>query len=255
MLRVLAAVTALLLAGCATVVPTPKVAAVPSPQSALDAYARVLERSVNDAGEVDFTALAGDPADLERYVAFIAATPLTAFAPGAPRLAHTINSYNALSMYNVITSGIPKTHAGFAKVRFFVLREFDIGGERRSLYSYENDVIRPLDEPRVHFALNCSAVSCPVLPRRPFSAQDLDTELERETRAFFARPQNFRVDHAARSVYVSEILDFYTEDFVPHHAPSLIAYVNRYVAQPAPEDYAVRFIPYDWTIANSRRSQ
>ena len=78
-------------------------------------------------------------------------------------------------------------------------------------------------------------------------------ELDRETRAFFARPENFRIDAASKTVWLSELLDFYPEDFVPGAAPSLLAYANRYVPAPAPVDVAVRFTPYDWTIANSRR--
>ena len=81
----------------------------------------------------------------------------------------------------------------------------------------------------------------------------LDAELERETRAFFARTENFRVDAATRTLWLSELLNFYPEDFVPGVAASLPAYANRYVAQPAPPGYELRFTPYDWTIANSRR--
>ena len=65
--------------------------------------------------------------------------------------------------------------------------------------------------------------------------------------------ENFRADRAARVVYLSEILNFYAEDFVPAHARSLLEYANRYAANPAPADYATRFTPYDWTVANSRR--
>ncbi len=54
-------------------------------------------------------------------------------------------------------------------------------------------------------------------------------------------------------VYLSEILDFYPEDFLTPATPSLIAYVNPYLSEPIPLDYEVRFIDYDWTIANSRR--
>ena len=166
-----------------------------------------------------------------------------------------INAYNALSMFNVIESGIPATHACFNKVRFFVLRRFEIGGQSLSLYAFENDVIRPytrsIGEPRVHFALNCSAVACPALPRVPFSAAGLDAELERESRAFFARPENFRIEAAPGSVWLSEILSFYSEDFVPSHGRNLIDFANRYAPVPAPLDYAVRFTPYDWTVANS----
>jgi hypothetical protein len=217
----------------------------------------VLQRFVDDRGEVDFAALAADAEDLEAYVRYVADTPLDEVADGQPRLAHMINGYNALSMFNVVQSGIPASHAGFAKVRFFVLRRFTVGGQPLSLRAFENDVIRPYalarNEPRMHFALNCSALSCPALPRVPFTAAALDAELERETRAFFARPDNFRIDKATATVWLSELLDFYPGDFVPRSAPSLLDYANRYAAEPAAPTLTVRFTPYDWTIANSRR--
>ena len=245
-----------LLAGCSTLVPAPTVPAA-SPAEALAAWARVLDEFVDERGEVDFAALASRRGDLDAFVRHVADTSLDSLPDGPQRLAHMINAYNALSMFNVIQSGIPATHAGWNKVLFFVSRKLDIGGLKFSLYDFENEVIRPYtrarNDPRVHFALNCSALSCPVLPRRPFSAAALDAELERETRAFFARAQNLRVDAATRTVWLSELLNFYPEDFVPRPAASLIDYVNGYAAPPIPVDFQVRFTPYDWTVANSRR--
>jgi len=252
------AVLIALLAGCSTLVPAP---AVPPPteQAALSAWAHVLANRVDDRGDVDFEALARDRDDLDLYVRHVAQVPLESLADGPVRLAHMINAYNALAMYNVLESGIPATHAGWAKVRFFVLHTFEVGGQVVSLRSLENDVIRPYarvrDDPRIHFALNCAAVSCPMLPRKPFTAEALDAELERETHAFFARPENFRVDAASRTVWLSELLNFYPEDFVPQAAASLLAYANRYAPRPASLEYSVRFTPYDWTIANSRRAR
>lgn len=252
----LAVIVPALVAGCSTLVPAPTVPP-PTPQAAHAAWARVLSTHVDARGEVDFEALASDRSDLDRYVRHVAEVPPADLPDGPVRLAHMINAYNALSMYNVLQSGIPATHAGWAKVEFFVLRKLGIGGQALSLYSFENDVIRPYararNDPRVHFALNCLAVSCPVLPRVPFAAGTLDAELERETRAFFARPENFRIDVAARTVWLSELLNFYPEDFVPIPAASLLAYANRYAPQPAPLDFTLRFTPYDWTIANRRR--
>ena len=255
----------LLLGACATVVQLPEHAtaapAVPL-ADALQGSARVLQRHVNEHGEVDFMALRDDASDaglpaLEHYVRAIAATPIDASSsalPGKPaRLAHMINAYNALSMYNVVASGIPATHAGLAKVRFFVLRKFDVGGAVMSLYDFENDIIRKQGDPRIHFALNCLAVSCPVLPRTPFTAELLDEELQREAKAFFARPHNLRLEAGTHTVFFNEILKFYTEDFVPAHAPNLIAYAQQFTGQPLPRDYAVAFTPYDWTVANSQR--
>jgi Protein of unknown function, DUF547 len=267
--RVAIAAFVLLLCACSTVVKVPLTARPDTLSSASSAaklslgdaqsgYARVLQRHVNDKGEVNFAALRDDASDsgisaLENYALAIAVTPLDAVGMPAARLAHMINAYNALSMLNVVASGIPPTHAGWAKVQFFALRKFDIGGVATSLYAFENDTIRKLNEPRIHFALNCSAVSCPVLPRTPFTAGKLDEELDRETRAFFARPENLRIDDAKRTVFFNEILKFYTEDFTPAHAPSLIAYAQRYTSKSIPPDYAVAFSPYNWTVANSQR--
>ena len=57
----------MLLAGCATVVPPPAAAPV-SATEAEAAWGRVLQRFVNERGEVDFQALSQDRADLDRYL-------------------------------------------------------------------------------------------------------------------------------------------------------------------------------------------
>lgn len=249
----------LLLSACSAVVKVSQPdAPLLSVAQAERGYAAVLDKHVNDKGEVDFSGLRDDKSSsgikaLESYVQTIAVTPLNAAPTADTRLAHMVNAYNALSMYNVIASGIPASHAGLSKVTFFILRKFEIGGVPMSLFTFENDVIRKLDEPRIHFALNCSAVSCPVLPRKPFGAATLNDELDCETRAFFARPENLRVDDQKRIIYFNEILKFYTEDFTPRHAASLIAYAQRYTKQRLPIDYSVAFSAYDWTVANSRR--
>lgn len=249
--RLIGAGAAVLLAGCASLVPAPYLGE-PSPlKPPEDAWARVLQAYVDELGRVDFAGLAKNRADLDRYVAWV-----YDFGPGnrpelypthAHVLAYHLNAYNALAMYNVIESGIPETNAGFAKVRFFFLRDVVVAGQRLSLHAYENDVIRKLGEPRVHFALNCMSVGCPRLPREPFHAAQLDRQLEREARKFFAEERNARTDDSQRKVYLSEILDFYPEDFLAV-APSLTAYANRYRDTPLPLDYALKFTPYDWTV-------
>ena len=243
----------LCLSACTTLVTSPELATLPTGEAAIMAYQRVLQTYVNDRGEVNFPALQAKPSDLERYIAFVAQQNADLINNPNERLAHYINSYNALSMYNVIRSGIPKTHAGSALIEFFYLRKHLIGGKQLSLYDYENDVIRKLKEPRVHFALNCSALSCPVLPRAVFTGDGLDEELNRETRKFFAETRNLQIDRGYKTVYVSELLDFYKEDFLSAATPTLIAYINQYAPEKIPDDFNLEFIPYDWTIANSAR--
>jgi Protein of unknown function, DUF547 len=246
-----------LLSACSSLVMLPKADPDTPELSAIEAqaaWARVLSQHVNERGWVDFASLAKSPQDLHAYIRYVANTKAEQLPTANERLAHHINAYNALSMFNVIDLGLPASNASLSsRYRFFISRKHQIGGQAMSLYDYENQVIRKLDEPRIHWALNCSALSCPVLPRQPFTAQNLDAELERESRAFFSNPQNLRVDHNTRTVYLSEILNFFPEDFVPVAAPNVIAYVKRYSPMPLDESYRVQFIPYDWTIAHWRR--
>jgi hypothetical protein len=90
-------------------------------------------------------------------------------------------------------------------------------------------------------------VSCPRLPRAAFSADALDRELDAAARSFIEEKRNVSVDPVRREVWLSAIFDFYTSDFL-RRAPSLIAYVNRYRAEPIPVDFKVRFFDYDWTV-------
>ncbi|MGH8760136.1 MAG: DUF547 domain-containing protein [Burkholderiales bacterium] len=243
-----------LLSGCAVYGPPSGRAPEEEPR---DAWARVLLQRVDPQGRVDFAGLARDRADLDRTVAWIyAVSPDNRpdlFPTPQHVLAYHLNAYNALAMYAVLESGIPETNAGFGKVRFFFLRRVEVGGRRLNLRAYENEVIRPLGDPRVHFALNCMSVGCPRLPREPFRAETLDAQLERAAREFFAEERNARVDVASRKVYLSEILDFFPEDFLAV-APSLILFANRYRQSPLPEGYTLDFTPYDWAINRQPRA-
>ncbi len=238
-------------AGCAINVPTPRTAGEQfvAPEKA---WHNVLSHFVDERGRINFAGIAKSPSDLEAYVAYLATvSPASApqsFPTENAKLAYYINAYNALAMYNVVHSEIPvNLGSKSAQVRFFYRKRFEIGGQRISLYDLENKVIRPMGEPRVHFALNCMAQSCPQLPGEAFRAETLDQELEREAQQFFNDERNVKVEPGKKTVRLSEILSFYKEDFLKA-ASSLVAYANRYREEKIPEDYKVEFIPYDWTV-------
>src|SRR5258708_803171 len=190
------------------------------------AWTKVLTRYV-DAGRIDFDSLRRNHVDLDRVVAFIAIVDPDSqpqrFPDKHSRLAFYINAYNALAMYRVVQAGVPESLGGLTKFTFFYLRTFTVGAKSISLYKFENDVIRPLGEERVHFALNCMVVSCPRLPRVAFSAAALDGQLDTAARSFIGVTRNFSIDHAKREASLSAIFAFYTEDFLAH-AACLAAY-------------------------------
>ena len=270
----------LLLTACTDLPPTqtPQLEHGPFPHEALD---RVLQRFVDVQGRVDYQALQNDPADLELYYGLLAAYSPDShpqfFPDRQSQLAYWINAYNAATLKAVLAhypiSGVAEVKApallffmpdnsGF----FYFLRPI-FGGEQHSLYDLENDLIRPrFADPRVHFALNCASRGCPQLPRHAFSAQNIDAELDRETRKFLSEQRNFRVDYAERAVYLSSLFDWYREDYVQWLVaegatdPTLLDYVRRYLSLAKRsrldecKDCELRFIPYDWGLNDQHRA-
>jgi hypothetical protein len=244
-----------LLNACASV-PRPTAQASASSVSSVspppyDAWASVLEKFVDAEGRVNFSAVAKDRTNLDRFVAYVYDVGPNNHPELFPTkehvLAYHINAYNALAMHKVIEAGIPNSFGGFKKVSFFAFGKVRVGGEDISLYNYENNIIRPLGDERIHVALNCMVVSCPRLPREPFLADKLDAQLNQESIKFFNEARNAFVDDANKTLIISEILKFYPEDFLAK-SPSLLAYVNRYRSIKVPEDYSVKFRDYDWTV-------
>jgi Protein of unknown function, DUF547 len=247
-------IVSLFFAGCASV-PRPASVITASPSTSksppYEAWGRVLAKHVDEQGRVNFVGAAQDKTDLDQFVAYIYDIAPNnrpdLFPTPSHVLAFHINAYNALAMHKVISTGIPQTLAGLRKVTFFAFGKVQVGGEKISLYDYENKVIRALGDARIHMALNCMSVSCPRLPRQVFLPATVNEQLDKEAILFFNETRNVEVDDAAKLVRLSEILKFYPADFLAK-APSLIAYANLYRSSKIPENYAVQFRAYDWTI-------
>ena len=227
-------------------------------QQALEHWQAVLSEYVNEKGETDFISLANNRQDLDAFVAYIEAVSLQSHPALFPNsqdvLAYHINTYNALAMHGVLERDIPNNFSSFRKrLSFFKLRSVVIGGDKTNLYDYENKVIRPLDEPRSHFALNCMVKDCPRLPMEVFTAGQLEQQLEALTWEFFSNPKHLQIDDQEKVVRVSRILKFYTKDFVASGKKSdLTEYINRYLESPVPSGYKVKFMDYDWTVNQSQ---
>lgn len=219
-------------------------------------WKKTLEKYVDVRGRTAFKKLASDHVDLLFYLDFIAKTSPQLNPQSFPdenhKLAFYINSYNALAMYGIVYHKIPKDFNRFIdRAGFFKFTEYNIGGMHISLYDYENKVIRPMGDPRVHFALNCMVVDCPRLPNKPFAPEMLDSQLNEASVEFLNDPKKIFVDHSKKEVTVSEILKFYKEDFVnPKQAASLLEYINRFRKEKIPSSYSIGFFKYDWTVNN-----
>lgn len=236
-------------------VPAKPEATFATPADAYTAWGQVLSKEVSDAGKIDFAELKKDHRLLDAMVAWDGAhgpkSQPADFPTREAKIAYYLNSYNSLAMYNAITNKSKPRAKVLGPIPFFLWTKMRIDGEWIDLHKYENAIIRPMGEPRVHFALNCMVRGCPRLPQVPYSpdAATLEGQLDAGAKLFFNEDRNVKVNAADEVVRFSSILKFYTEDFLKK-SPSLIAYANQYRApeQQIPPGYKVEFIPYDWTL-------
>ena len=234
-------------------VPAALCAASPFDHGSFD---QVLQEYVDDQGLVLYAALAKDRAQLDSYVdslgLYSPETHPDRFPTREHELAYWINAYNAFTLRGVIDAyPIASVKDAFALSGFFNRQTFVAGGQEMTLDHIENKIIRPTyQEPRIHFAVNCAALSCPQLENRAFTAPDLDARLERALTRFAQDPNHVRLQ--GKKLHLSKILDWYGEDFTawfppdrpnPENMPTIVNYLRPYLL-PGPSRWAERKYSY-----------
>lgn len=220
------------------------------------AYARVLERYVQPAtvdgarlNAVDYAGLRTEPAFAEA-VAVLERYPVARLESREQVLSFYINAYNILAIKTVLdhwpVDSIRDAGSWFRPV--WKRPAGRIGGETVTLHHIEHDVLRPLGEPRIHFAIVCASVSCPDLRREPYRAAELDRQLDEQTRRFLSNPAKGLWEEDGR-IRVSKIFDWFEVDFEP--AGGVRAFIGRYVELTAGVPVEAD-LPYDWGL-NARR--
>ena len=220
---------------------------------------------------VDYQKLKDGRSALDAYIASMAeasASQLEATSVDA-RLAFWINAYNAC-MLKLVVDHYPIERDGglFSRIRnavadrpansvwqipdVFSAKHCRIAGAERSQDEIEHEIIRPLGDPRIHFAVNCAARSCPPLWPDAYTGDELDTQLDRAVRNLVGDPENFRVERGTRTtVRLNRVLDWYGDDFggIEGLKTFLIPYVPSATAQDLLDARTdIEFFDYDWTL-------
>jgi len=214
-------------------------------------YANVLGEYVKD-GSVNYAGIKSDPDNLKNYLNQTSAITKEKFYTWTreQQLAFLINVYNAETMdivqenYPVVSiKDIAKDSGGPWEQPVV-----QIFGENITLNALEHKIIRKnYPEPRIHFALVCAAKGCPVLIDKPYLGETLKDQLEDQTRVFLADTQKNSIDTKTKTLNLSPVFDWFSEDFVKESG-SVIAFVNPYLGGKAGNDFKIEYTSYDWTL-------
>jgi hypothetical protein len=225
------------------------------------------------ASRVNYSGLARDRAALSRYLATLSAVAPQEFSAWSKpqRLALLLNAYNA-QMIELILTRYPDIQSvwDFGRVfnHPFKTKFFKLFGRDMSLDDIEHDLIRApgaYDDARIHFAVNCASIGCPMLREEAYTGERLGAQLDEQTTRFLADRTRNRYNAADGTLEVSSIFKWYAgdfsggtrgitsrEDFFARHAALLAddAAARRRIAD---KRAPLRFLDYDWRLNDSAR--
>lgn len=192
------------------------------------------------------------------------------------RLAFGINVYNLMVQHASVKVGVPTNSVG--RNAFFGYAKYNINGTLLSMSELEHGVLRantkapycltnPFGrndvrlqtltlsklDPRLHFALNCGAKSCP--PVKNFTPEAIDEELRIVAQAFCEQDTSVLVDETKMELHLSMIFNWYRSDFCSSHArlpEAVVQYLRgdkeamlRRMMESS-SNIIIKWITYDW---------
>jgi hypothetical protein len=214
-------------------------------------YGVLLKKYVS-AGNVNYAGFKSDEAQLDRYLRQLAKVD-SASLSRQEQFAFYANAYNAWTL-KLILSGYPGVKSikdlgglfqGPWKKKFV-----QIDGSVLTLDDVEHSILRPrFGDPRVHFAINCAAKSCPPLRSEPFRGDILDRQLDDATRSFLNSPTSYRLE--GNALYVSRIFKWFAEDFKDGVLGLYLRYATgdlKKELENKSDRIIVKYLAYDWSL-------
>ena len=234
-------------------------------------WADVLSKNVKDA-RVDYPALKADRSELDAYLAEVAAVTKEQFdaAPREAQIAYLVNAYNAYTMATILDnypkpvknegglfSGPGNSIKQIKGVWSSIKHKTALGD--LTLDNIEHDTLRKkYKEPLLHMALVCASKGCPPLRSEPYYADQLQSQLEDQARAYLASPYGLKVKDDG--IEISSIFKWFGDDFKEKYG-SALGFVEKYApaeaqdkVKAAEKSHNVSYLDYDWTLNEQKKA-
>jgi Protein of unknown function, DUF547 len=224
------------------------------------------------ASQVRYAGMLADHAALKAYLAQLSAVSAATFEGYSKpqQMAFLINAYNAYTVELILTK-YPKLESirdlGSLVTKPWAIKNIPLLGTTMTLDNIEHDTLRAkgrFDDPRIHFAVNCASIGCPMLREEAFVPERLEAQLEEQALRFMSDRSRNRFNSASGKLELSKIFDWYGGDFKLGHKgiASLPAFAAKYANQLADvpadrerikaKDLSVGFLDYDWKLNDGR---
>ncbi|NGX83480.1 DUF547 domain-containing protein [Aequorivita sp. KMM 9714] len=203
----------------------------------------LLKKHVQNNGLVDYIGFSKDEAKLNDYLKMLSLNHPNSTWSKPEILAYYINLYNAATIKLIIENYPVKSIKDIS--RPWSKNRVLIGSEMISLNNIEHGILRKMNEPRIHFALNCASISCPKLLNEAFTADKIQQQLEQVTNEFInSKENNISISEAK----ISSIFKWYKNDFIVNEKKDLIGFINQYSKVKINSNATISYLDYNWNL-------
>jgi hypothetical protein len=211
----------------------------------------LLQKNVSPTGQVNYKGFLEDRDTFQQYLTLLTDhPPNTKTWTKDDQLAYWINAYNAFTVELILQhypiESIKKIGGSLTMVNSaWDLKFFKIGGIDFDLNTIEHEILRKqFNEPRIHFAVNCASVSCPILLNEAFTGTKVRQQLKDRAVYFINNSQKNQLEEKA--IKISGIFNWFEADFTKNG--SLIDFLNQYAKVKIQSNATIEFLPYDWNL-------
>ncbi len=169
-----------------------------------------------------------------------------AFNTLGEKMAFWINTYNFLTIDLIVRERERESIRNLGSLfrSPWKKHRWEISERLYTLDQIEHEILRPMGDARVHFAINCASVSCPDQRLEAYDHRVLDASLDDQVALALAN--SGKGLHARDgTLYVSKIFDWFEEDFNDGNIETWLA---QYVE--LGDDISLRYLDYDWSLNN-----
>lgn len=214
-------------------------------------WTALLQKHVDHKGHVNYEGFKKDEAKLDAYLKILSEHHPTSSWDKDDQLAFWINAYNAftvkLIVKNLPVKSIKELGGSIYKVNTpWDIKFIHIGEETYDLNNIEHGIIRKdFDEPRIHFAVNCASVSCPILRNEAYVGDKLDEQLKDQAHRFINDGKRNKLSKGRAEL--SKIFKWYGQDFKDKYG-SYLKFINRHTEHKISNNTEVTFLEYNWDL-------
>lgn len=205
----------------------------------------LLKTYVSNNGNVNYSSFKTDHKKLLDYIYVLnLAKSNEAFQSFSKeeKLAYWINAYNAMTI-DLILRHYPIESIKEIKDPW-EQRLWKLGEKWYNLNDIEHQILRKMDEPRIHFAIVCASYSCPKLQNEAFTSSNLDAQLTKVTKNFLHDYEKNNISE--NNLELSKIFQWFAKDFKQNG--SLINFLNQYSDIKISDKAKKSFKDYNWDL-------